>query len=83
MKIYVYSTDTCRFCTMLKNWLIENRVPFIEKDIVNDSQALYEFNKLQERATPLIIFKNESEEIIKKIVGFNKGELTKELSIQE
>ncbi|MFD2680915.1 glutaredoxin family protein [Bacillus seohaeanensis] len=83
MKVYVYSTDTCRFCTMLKNWLIENRVTFIEKDIVNDSQALHEFNKFQERATPLIIFKNESEEIIKKIVGFNKGELTKELSIQE
>jgi len=37
--VKVYSTPTCTYCTLLKNYLKENKIPFKDIDISKDSTA--------------------------------------------
>lgn len=37
-KIEVYSSDSCRFCVKLKDWLTKKKIDFINHDI-NEEQA--------------------------------------------
>jgi glutaredoxin len=83
MNIYVYTTQTCGFCIRLKEWLEEKQVEYIERDIINDPEARKEFQELRERGTPVVLFKNESGEVISKVLGFNKQKLVEILNIAD
>ncbi|MFK2825472.1 glutaredoxin family protein [Bacillus sp. B190/17] len=38
-KVTVYSTNTCPYCTMMKNFLQEKNVPFTEVNVQQDREA--------------------------------------------
>ncbi len=40
MSVTLYSTPTCGFCHMLKDYLQEQNVAFTEKDITTDEDSL-------------------------------------------
>lgn len=38
-KVTVYSTNTCPYCTMMKNFLSEQNIPFTEVNVQQDREA--------------------------------------------
>lgn len=38
-QVTVYSTDTCPYCTMMKNFLEQNNVPYTEVNVQHDQAA--------------------------------------------
>ncbi len=39
MKITIYSTKTCPYCTMLKRWLDDKQVPYTNFNVEDDQTA--------------------------------------------
>ena len=71
MSVKVYSTPTCPFCTMAKNYLKQNEVSFEDIDVSKDrEQAMDMIRKSGQRGVPVIDFNGEI------IVGFDKKKLT-------
>ena len=70
MPVKVYSTPTCPFCTMAKNYLKQNEVAFEDVDVSRDrDQAMDMIRKSGQRGVPVIDFNGEI------IVGFDKKRL--------
>jgi glutaredoxin 3 len=53
----------------VKEYLSENKIAFIEKDITKDPNALSELSQLGYFTTPVILIGNEA------VVGFDKAKL--------
>lgn len=45
MKIKVYSTQQCPWCSKLKDWLKENKIAFKDIDVAKDEKAAQEMIK--------------------------------------
>ena len=56
--IVIYTQDDCPPCTYVKNYLTEQGVDFIEKNIKNN-QYRYEMIDYDAFATPFILLNNE------------------------
>lgn len=70
MSVKVYSTPTCPFCTMAKNYLKQNEVSFEDVDVSKDrEQAMDMIKKSGQRGVPVIDYDGEI------IVGFDKKKL--------
>ncbi|MFA5010219.1 MAG: glutaredoxin domain-containing protein [Patescibacteria group bacterium] len=39
MKYTIFSTPTCHYCHLLKNWLTENNIPYEVRDVATDLEA--------------------------------------------
>ena len=75
MSVKVYSTPTCPFCTMAKNYLKQNDVAFEDVDVSRDrEQAMDMIRKSGQRGVPVIDYDGEI------IVGFDKKRLTELIS---
>ena len=75
MSVKVYSTPTCPFCTMAKNYLKQNDVTYEDVDVSKDrEQAMYMIRKSGQRGVPVIDYNGEI------IVGFDKKRLTELIS---
>lgn len=75
MSVKVYSTPTCPFCTMAKNYLKQNDVAFEDVDVSMDrDQAMDMIRKSGQRGVPVIDFNGEI------IVGFDKKRLSELIS---
>lgn len=75
-KVIVYSTPACIYCHLLKDWLIQNNIPFIEYDLSIDTQKKDEMiEKTGQMAVPII---EVDEEII---IGFDKKRISELLGI--
>jgi len=73
-RIKVYSTPTCPYCHMLKDWLREKKVDFEDIDVASDHEAAKEMiGKSGQMGVPQIEING------KIIVGFNKPAIEKEL----
>ena len=76
MQITVYSTTTCPYCKMLKDYLVEKKVSFTEK-IVDQSEAARDEMAGKSGGflgVPFsVIVKNDGSE--EKVLGFDKGKL--------
>ena len=71
-KVTVYSTPTCPYCKMAKDWLKSKEVPFTDIDIAADEKAQKEIiARTGQMAVPVI----EIGEAL--IVGFSPEEMTK------
>lgn len=77
-KVIVYSTNTCLYCTLAKNFLKEHGITYVEKNVGEDYKAAEEMvRKSGQRGVPVI-------EIDKKIiVGFDKERLKKIFGIND
>jgi glutaredoxin-like YruB-family protein len=77
MKVKVYSTQWCPWCTKVKDWLKENKVKFEEKNVGEDQEAAVEMiEKTGQRGVPVTIYTDDKgkEHVI---VGYNVPELEK------
>lgn len=71
MSVKVYSTPTCPFCTMAKNYLKQNEISFEDIDVSKDrEQAMDMIRKSGQRGVPVIDYEGEI------IVGFDKKKLS-------
>lgn len=74
-KITIYTTPTCVFCKMTKEFLKERNVPYEEKNVAEDAAAREEMiKKSRQMGVPVILLGDEV------IVGFNKPALQKWLA---
>ncbi len=74
-KIKVYSTPTCPYCRLAKNFLKEKGVDFEEVDVSVDRKAAEE---MMQKSGQIGVPQIEINEKI--IVGFDKGAIERELS---
>ena len=68
-KVVVYSSDTCPYCTLAKEFLSKNEVEFTEKNVSKDTEARKELMKMGHMGVPVILV-DEHE-----IVGFDEPKL--------
>lgn len=70
-KVTVFTSSTCPYCTMAKDYLKDKGVEFEEKNVQTDAQARDELMAKGYTGVPVIVIDNEE------IVGFDKARLEK------
>ena len=77
-KITIYSTPTCVYCKMAKEYFKENGIVYEEHDVAADAVARKEmFDKTHQMGVPVITVDEQV------IVGFDKETLEKALGIKK
>jgi len=77
MSVTVYSTNTCPWCNVVKNYLREKNVSFVDKNVSSDRSAAQEMiSKSGQRGVPVIDMNG------KIIVGFNQAEIDRQLLVK-
>ena len=67
VKVKIYTTPTCIYCKMAKQWFKENNISYEEKDVSSDAQSRQEMiDKSQQMGVPVIEVGGEL------IIGFDK-----------
>jgi glutaredoxin 3 len=74
--ITIYSTPTCHFCHMTKDFLTEHHIPFTDYNVQADLQKRQEMIQKSGQMGVPVIFIGE-----KMIIGFDKEAITAELGI--
>ena len=75
-KVTIYSTPTCAFCHMAKEYFKEHKVEYVDKDVTQDQQALQDMvTKSGQMGVPVIDIDGEI------TVGFNQPRLAELLKI--
>ena len=70
MEIKVYSTPTCPYCRMVKDYLKVKGVTFVNYDVSQDKDALDEMVKLSgQMGVPVVVINGEV------TVGFDKNKI--------
>lgn len=67
--VIVYSSNTCPYCTLAKNYLEEKGVAFVEKNVQTDKEARAELMSMGHMGVPVLVIDGEQ------IVGFDKDRL--------
>lgn len=68
-KVSVYTSNTCPYCTMAKDYLKEKNIEFEEKNIQEDKVARDELMKMGHLGVPVIVIGEEE------IVGFDQRKI--------
>jgi glutaredoxin-like YruB-family protein len=75
--VTIYSTPTCHFCHMAKDFMSKNEVEYTEKDVASDLEARQEMmDKSGQMGVPVIVVGEEM------IVGFDEPRLSELLDIK-
>lgn len=74
-KVTVYTSNTCPYCTMAKDYLKDREVAFEEKNVQTDKEARQELMAMGYTGVPVICVDDEQ------IVGFDKARLDELLKI--
>lgn len=75
MSVNVYSTQSCPYCTMVKNYLREKKVSFADFDVGRDQRRAEEMvRKSGQMGVPVVEINGRV------IVGFNKPEIDRALT---
>ena len=74
--ITIYSTPTCHFCHMAKNFFKENNVAYTEHNVASDLEKRKEMmEKSGQMGVPVILIGDEL------VVGFNQPKIAKLLNL--
>jgi len=77
-KVSIYSTPTCHFCHMAKEWFAENAIKFQEFDVASDLAKRQEMvDKSGQMGVPVIIVEDQV------IVGFDQPFLESILDLKK
>ena len=68
-KVVVYTSNTCPYCTMAKDYLNEKGVEFEEKNVQNDAAARDELISMGYTGVPVLVIGDEE------IVGFDRARI--------
>jgi glutaredoxin-like YruB-family protein len=75
-KVEIYSTNTCHFCHMAKDFFKANNIPYTEYDVASDLAKRKEMVDLtSQMGVPVIVIDGAW------AVGFNKPEVAKMLGL--
>jgi len=75
-KVEIYSTPTCHYCHMAKDFFKENDIPYTEYDVASDIAKRKEMvEKTSQMGVPVIVIDGAW------AVGFNKTKVAKELGL--
>jgi len=76
-KVKIYSTPTCTYCIMAKDWFKQNKIDYEEIDVSQDEEKRNELiEKTGQMAVPVIEIGEE------RIIGFDKARLSELLGIK-
>ena len=76
-KVIIYSTPTCVYCKMAKDFFNKNNVQYVEHNVAIDESARKEMmDKSHQLGVPVIDINGEIH------VGFNRPELVRELGLR-
>jgi len=76
-KIIIYSTPTCPYCKMAKDFFKKNGVDYNEIDVATDAAKQEElFKKSGQMGVPVILINKQA------IVGFDQAKLKKTLGLK-
>jgi glutaredoxin 3 len=74
--VTIYSTPTCHFCHMAKDFLTEKNIPFTEHNVATDLEKRQEMmQKSGQMGVPVIYIGDEM------IIGFDKPRISQLLGI--
>lgn len=77
-QITIYSTPSCHFCHMAKEYLTSKSIPFTDINVAEDTQARQDMITMSgQMGVPVIKIENDI------IVGFNKPVMNDLLGITE
>ncbi len=80
MKVTIYTTPTCAYCKMAKEFFTQNNIQYEEIDVVADrSTAQTMIKKSGQLGVPVITVEKDNIENL--VIGFNKPKLTQLLGI--
>ena len=80
-KVEIYSTPTCGYCKMAKEYFTENKVEFTEYDVAADEEKRNEMvEKTGQMGVPVIVVSEEGSEP-EVIIGFDKTRLVELLGL--
>ena len=75
-KVEIYSTETCHFCHMAKEWLTSKGVPFVDDNVGSDIEKRKDMMEMTGLlGVPVIIIGNEV------MIGFNPDQMAKILEV--
>lgn len=75
--VTVYGTTSCVYCRMVKEFFMENKVQFTEKDVYQDEAAKNEMvKKSGQTGVPVIDIGG------KIVIGFDKGQIKSLLGLK-
>ncbi|OHA58497.1 MAG: NrdH-redoxin [Candidatus Vogelbacteria bacterium RIFOXYD1_FULL_44_32] len=75
-KVVIYSTPTCHFCHMAKDFFKENNVPFEDIDVVADrAKAKEMIDKSGQMGVPVIFIGDEM------TIGFDEDRIKSQLGL--
>lgn len=74
--VVIYSTPTCHFCQMAKEFLAENNIPYTDYNVAEDAEKRQEMiEKSGQMGVPVIYIDDEM------MIGFDKDKLSDLLGI--
>lgn len=74
--VSIYSSPTCHFCHLAKDFFTEHNIPFTDHDVATDPNAIKEaVEKSGQMGVPVIDIDGNI------VVGFNESELKRLLEI--
>ncbi|MBX4195363.1 NrdH-redoxin [Candidatus Parcubacteria bacterium] len=77
-KVEIYSTPSCHFCGMAKEFFAANNVPFTNYDVASDTAKRAEMVQLSgQMGVPVIVIDNKD-----LIVGFDQKHISQLLDIK-
>lgn len=75
-QVTIYTTPTCAYCKMTKEFFKENNITYAEKDVSQDTSAREEMlNKSGQMGVPVIDIDGQI------VIGFNKAKLSQLLGL--
>ncbi|ERT64122.1 MULTISPECIES: glutaredoxin family protein [Peptoniphilus] len=72
-KIKVYTSSTCPYCVMAKEYLAEKGLEYEEKNVQTDKAARQELMKMGYTGVPVVVIGDEE------IVGFDRAKIDEAL----
>ena len=86
IKYTIFSTPTCHYCHLLKDWLTENNIPYEVRDVATDLEARkVMFDKSQQMGVPvsLITTQDETGKVAEHVVtGFSQIQIGNLIGLQ-
>lgn len=75
-KVEIFSTETCHFCHMAKDWLAAKGIPFVDYNVGSDVEKRKEMMEMTgQLGVPVIKIGDEV------MIGFNPDQMAKILEV--
>lgn len=76
-KVEIYSTPSCHFCQMAKEFFVANNIPFINYDVASDTERRAEMiDKSGQMGVPVIVIDDKD-----LVVGFDQRQVASLLGL--